>query len=143
MEGKEILRKRLIHFAMKNLGKPYKYGASSYNAPREFDCSSFVQYLYKRIGIDLPRSALLQAHFGRKVNLEKDNLEIGDLVFIKGRWGHYNPEFISGIGHVAMYIGSNKLIHAEWQEKGKKEVCLNGTDKFLKRKDLIVIKRIL
>jgi cell wall-associated NlpC family hydrolase len=138
--GREDLKKRLIHFAEKNLGKPYKYGAPLYNAPKEFDCSSFVQYLFKRVGIDLPRSALKQAHFGKEVNEKK--LEVGDLIFIKGKWGHYDPEFISGIGHVAMYFGNGKIIHAEWEEGGRKKVCLDKAEKLLKRKDLIVIKRV-
>ena len=136
-------QKRLVHFARKHLGKPYKYNAKPYQAPRIFDCSSFVQYLYKRIGIDLPQMAIDQAHLGRKIDPKKENLEVGDLLFIKGGWGHYNPEFPEGIGHVAMYVGKGKIIHAKWREEDGGSVCEEPVESILKRKDLIVIKRIL
>ena len=147
MRRREILQKKIIFFAKKNLGKPFKYGATASEAPRIFDCSSFVQYLYKRIGIKFPRSALEQARVGKRVNPQKEDLQAGDLFFIKGSWGHYNPEFPEGIGHVGMYIGGGKVIQAKWK-KNK-----NGSDggkvredpakTLLNRKDLVVVKRIL
>jgi len=147
MRKKEKLQKRLVYFAKKHLGKPYKYGAKPNQAPKIFDCSSFTQYLYKRIGIDLPRSALDQAHLGKLINLKKENLQPGDLIFIKGSWGHYNPEFLQGIGHVAIYIGNGKIIHAKWEKnRGGSDnnyVKEDKVEKMLSRKDLIVIKRIL
>ncbi len=147
MRKREKLQKRLVYFAKKHLGKPYKYGAKLNEAPKVFDCSSFIQYLYKRIGIYLPRSALDQAHLGKLINLKKENLQPGDLIFIKGSWGHYNPEFLQGIGHVAIYIGNKKIIHAKWEKnkKGRKNsyVKEDRVEKMLSRKDLIVIKRIL
>jgi len=144
---KEKLRKRLVHFAKKQLGKPYKYGAKVWEAPRVFDCSSFIQYLYKRIGIDLPRTAIEQAHLGIEIEPRKEKLEVGDLLFIKGSWGHYNPEFPKGIGHVAMDIGEGKIIHAKW-EKAKDgsdngKVVEEPVEVILNREDLVVIKRIL
>lgn len=141
---KKKRRARLIHFAKKHLGKPYKYGAKPWQAPRIFDCSSFTQYLYKRIGIDLPRTALHQAHHGKKISPKNQELEIGDLIFIKSQWGHYNPEFLQGIGHVCMYIGNNQIVHAKWNEKKNSgRVRIDSVLKILKRKDLVVIKRIL
>jgi len=147
MTEKEKLQKRLIYFAKKHLGKPYKYGASPSAAPKIFDCSSFIQYLYRRIGIDLPRTALEQAHLGKKINPKKEKLQPGDLIFIKGKWGHYDPKFPQGIGHVAIYIGENKIIHCKWErnpdgsEDGK--VREDPVKSLLNRKDLVVIKRIL
>ena len=147
MKKKEALRKKLVYFAKKHLGKPYKYGAKLREAPKVFDCSSFVRYLYKRIGIDLPRTALEQAHLGKKVKPEKEKLQVGDLIFIKGSWGHYNTEFPKGIGHVAIYIGDGKIIHAKYEknedgsDSGK--VKEEPVESLLKRKDLIVVKRIL
>jgi len=141
---KRKLQKRLVHFARKHLNKPYKYGARPWEAPKFFDCSSFVQYLYKRIKINLPRTALQQAHFGKRIESKKEKLEIGDLLFFKGKWGHYNPEFPGGIGHVAIYVGEGKVIEAKWNESKKagkvKEILL---EKVLKRKDFVVIKRII
>lgn len=147
MRKREKLQKRLVYFAKKHLGKPYKYGVKPNQAPKVFDCSSFIQYLYKRIGIDLPRSALDQAHLGKLINLKKENLQTGDLIFIKGSWGHYNPEFPQGIGHVAIYIGNGKIIHAKWEKnkdsRDNSYVKEDKVEKMLSRKDLIVIKRIL
>ena len=75
MNKKVKLQQRLIHFAKKNLGKPYKYGAKLYEAPRIFDCSSFTQYLFKRTGVNLPRTALDQAHLGKRIDPKKENLQ--------------------------------------------------------------------
>lgn len=74
-------KEKLVYFAKKNLGKPYKYGAKPSAAPKVFDCSSFVQYFYKKIGIDLPRAALEQANIGKKIDYKKRELEVGDLLF--------------------------------------------------------------
>lgn len=147
MTKKELLQKRLVYFAKKHLGKPYKYGAAPSEAPKIFDCSSFTKYLYKRVCINLPRNALDQAHLGKRINPKKGNLEPGDLIFIKGSWGHYNPEFPEGIGHVAIYIGNGKIIHAKWRKN--KDGSDDGTvredpvETLLNRKDLVIIKRIL
>ena len=146
-KNKEKLQKRLVHFARKHLGKPYKYGARPWEAPRVFDCSSFVQYLYKRIGIDLPRTALEQAHFGRKVDIKKEKLQPGDLIFLKGKWGHYDPQFPQGVGHVAIYVGDGKIIHARWRENKDSlsagKVQEDKVKRILNRKDLVIVKRIL
>lgn len=141
---KERLQKRLVYFARKHLGKSYKYGARPWQAPRVFDCSSFTQYLYKRIGIDLPRTALEQAHEGRMINPRKEKLEVGDLIFLKGSIGRYDRKFPQGVGHVSLYVGGGKIIHAKWNKIEKySKVRVNPISKILQRKDLIVIKRIL
>ena len=139
MKYEEKLSK-LVKLAYKHLGKPYKYGAKSYEAPKRFDCSSFVQYLYKRIGIDLPRTALDQASKGKPVEPKLENLKPGDLIFIKGGWGHYDPKFPEGIGHVALYIGKGRAINVRGEAK---EVIEEKATDFLERKDFRVVKRIL
>lgn len=132
--------KKLVDLAYKQLGKPYKYGAKPYEAPKQFDCSSFVQYLYSKIGIELPRTALKQASAGKVVKPVLNNLKPGDLIFIKGGWGHYDPEFPEGIGHVALYVGNGKVVNARG-EAGK--VIEQEAAEFLERKDFRVVKRIL
>ena|ERR1035437_4327298 len=139
-------KNRLVFFARKHLGKPYKFGAKLSEAPKTFDCSSFVQYLYKRIGVNLPRTALDQASMGKKVESKKEMLEVGDLLFFKGGWGHYNPEFPMGIGHVGIYVGNEKVINARSKEVDGKEkgvVIEENVETFLSRKDFVIIKRIL
>jgi len=70
-------KEKLVFFAKQNLGKPYKYGAKPSEAPKTFDCSSFVQYIYKKVGIALPRTALEQAHLGKKVKPKREYLTAG------------------------------------------------------------------
>ena len=130
---------KLVRLANKHLGKPYKYGAKPYEATKRFDCSSFVQYLYKKVGIELPRTALDQASQGKKV-ADLRNLQIGDLIFIKGSWGHYNPNFPEGIGHVALYVGNGKVVNARGETK---KVVEEDSQDFLNREDPRVVKRIL
>ncbi len=147
MKRKEKLQERLVYLAKKQIGKPYKYGAKPSRAPKIFDCSSFIQYIFKKIGIDLPRTTIKQAHIGEAIDLKNNKLQIGDLLFFKGTVGRYNPEFPQGIGHVVMYIGDNKIIHAKWRKNkdgsDDGEVREEPSEKLLKRKDLIIIKRIL
>jgi len=140
-------KSKLITLAKSLIGKPYKYGATPEEAPEFFDCSSFIQYIFKQIGIILPRSTILQAEHGEEVRLE--DLEPGDLLFFHGERGFYNSKFPQGIGHVILYIGDNKTIHAasrRVQENPVKEVgeveeqTLNEVTE--KCKPLIVIKRL-
>jgi len=135
----ERKQNKLVKLAYKHLGKPYKYGAKPYEAPKRFDCSSFVQYLYHHVGIELPRVALAQASQGRKVANRK-NIQVGDLIFIKGGWGHYNPDFPEGIGHVAVYVGNGKVVNARGESK---KVVEEDAQEFLNRSDLRVVRRVL
>lgn len=134
---------RLVYFAKKHLNKPYKFGVKSYEAPKTFDCSSFVQYLYKRVGVNLPRTALDQASIGKTVEPKKELLETGDLLFFKGGWGHYNPKFPMGIGHVGICVGKGKVINARSNTKEKGSVIEEDVSSFLDRKDFVIVKRIL
>ena len=137
----------LVRAALKNLGKPYFYGARPDEAPKRFDCSSFVQYLYKKIGIDLPRDSIDQAACGRRVrNIKK--LEVGDLLFFTSKVGRYNRKFPMGIGHVAIYIGSGKGAHAKYKKfpggRDGGKVKLDSLDYFLRQRgDFVVAKRML
>ncbi|MEK7202184.1 MAG: C40 family peptidase [Patescibacteria group bacterium] len=136
-------QKKLIELARSLLGKLYKYGAKLEEAPESFDCSSFVQYLYKQIGFDLPRTALAQASIGEVVAPGKEKLQPGDLLFFKGGWGHYNPEFPDGIGHVGIYIGEDKVIDARSDGKEGGSVIEEPVINFVDRPDFVVTKRII
>ena len=114
---------QLVAIAKNLLGKPYRYGATPVEAPNIFDCSSFTQHVFKQIGIELPRSSILQAadSQGKEVTLENlSSFEIGDLLFMRGVVGRYNNELFPHrelyIGHVALYIGNDEVIHA--RQKG-------------------------
>ncbi|MBI2592935.1 MAG: C40 family peptidase [Candidatus Colwellbacteria bacterium] len=106
------------------IGRPYKYGAKTEEAPEFFDCSGFVQYVFKKAGVELPRSTIEQAAEGIEVEIEK--LKPGDLIFAHGKYGHYDPRFPEGIGHVAIYIGDGKVIHAASRRIEEKPIREEG-----------------
>ena len=86
---------RLIEFAKQFLGVPYVWGGTT---PKGFDCSGFVQYVYKHaLGINISRTTSTQINDGREVG--RNQLQPGDLVFTNS-------------GHVTLYIGNNQVIHA-------------------------------
>ena len=85
--------------AQKMLGKPYKYGGSS---PAGFDCSGLVLYSYKRAGLVLPHGTDKQRALSRPVKLAE--LRRGDLLFFNQEGKKY--------GHVGIYIGDGKFVHA-------------------------------
>ena len=81
------------------LGVPYRLGGSTLKG---IDCSAFVKKIYEIFNVDLPRTAREQFRIGKQV--EKDELEEGDLVFFKTRRANN--------AHVGIYIGGNKFVHA-------------------------------
>lgn len=86
---------RAVQIANRLTGTPYRWGGSS---PRSgFDCSGLVMYVYGKLGIQLPHNAASQFGHGRRVT---GALRAGDLVFF------------SGLGHVGIYAGRGKFIHA-------------------------------
>jgi peptidoglycan endopeptidase LytE len=144
---KENSREKIIYFAKKCLGRPYKYGAKPSEAPKIFDCSSFTQYIYKKIGIKLPRTAIDQAHSGREIEPKKENLKAGDLIFMRGAVRHYDEKFPQGIGHVAMHIGNDEIIQAKYKKNKDGsdggQVQINKVEKVLNSKNLVIAKRII
>ena len=98
---------QIVEYAKTFLGYPYVYGGS---LPSGFDCSGFVQYVYKHFGYSVSRSSSMQAKDGVEVSLE--NLELGDILIFKA-YDDY-----SRIGHVGLYIGNNQFIHANDEKTG-------------------------
>ena len=87
---------RAVQIANHLTGVPYRWGGASPRAG--FDCSGLVQYVYAKVGIRLPHYAAGQYGHGRRIS--RDSLRPGDLVFF------------SGLGHVGIYAGGGKFIHA-------------------------------
>jgi cell wall-associated NlpC family hydrolase len=84
------------------IGTRYRYGGKS---PAEgFDCSGFVQFVYGRHGVELPRVSYLQASAGRPAPREITALQPGDLMFFATGGGR--------VDHVAIYAGYGRIIHA-------------------------------
>lgn len=87
------------------LGVPYVWGGES---PSGFDCSGLVQYVYRQVGVNLPRTSQEQALVGTPVPSLAD-AKPGDLVFFAGSDGtDANP------GHVGIYIGNGEMIDAPY-----------------------------
>lgn len=141
-------REELVKIAKSFIGTPYKRGANFSDKPDYFDCSGFIQYIFLKIGVELPRSSILQAACGKEIPLEKDfkNLEIGDLLFMRSNRGYYDDESFSGrkiyIGHVAVYIGDNDLIHSRKKLGG---VAKQKIEELIKEPnyEIVLIKRVL
>lgn len=115
----------MIQSAKQYLGYPYRYGGES---PRGFDCSGFVIYNSKKAGIShLPRTAHQQYRHTKPVS--RDNLQPGDLVFFHSRNNR------SRIGHVGIYIGDDKFIHA--RAKGPKDVTITSLNNSYYRKHFV------
>lgn len=98
------------------VGCKYVYGGST---PKGFDCSGLTMYVYKKYGVNLSHSATAQSKVGTKV--ERANLQPGDLVFFK------NYRTNTGIGHVGIYIGNNKFVHASTEKTGVITSTLSGS----------------
>lgn len=83
---------------------PYVWGGTT---PAGFDCSGLVQYCYRKIGIDLPRTSRTQYRVGGYIPPNRlDLLRPGDLVFF-GRDG--DPRRVH---HVAIFSGNGMMVHA-------------------------------
>ncbi len=106
------LAKKVLGLAASLLGSRYVYGGSG---PHVFDCSGFVAYVFRSVGIELPHSAAAQAKFGTPV--ERSSLLPGDLVF----FSYYGS---GGIDHVGIYVGNDDFIHAS-SKGGVKYSSLN------------------
>jgi cell wall-associated NlpC family hydrolase len=87
---------RVVDYAKRFRGVRYVYGGSS---PRSgFDCSGFVRFVYAHFGVSVAHSSYAQFGLGHRVG--RASLRPGDLVFF------------DGLGHVGIYIGNGRFIHA-------------------------------
>jgi cell wall-associated NlpC family hydrolase len=87
---------RAAAIALRAVGVPYRWGGASPAAG--FDCSGLVYWAYGRLGIELPHSSYALHELGRPVARSK--MKAGDLLFF------------SGLGHVGIYLGRGRMVHA-------------------------------
>ena len=84
----------IVAYARQFLGNPYVYGGTSLT--NGTDCSGFTKSVYAHFGVYLPHSSSAQRYYG--VHVSYSEARPGDLIFYSG--------------HVAIYIGGGKIIHA-------------------------------
>lgn len=94
----DISRQEIVDYALQFVGNPYFYGGTSLT--NGADCSGFIYTIYGNFGAKLHRTSAMQSTNG--IAVTKANLQPGDLIF-------YGKESIT---HVAMYIGSGRVVHA-------------------------------
>jgi cell wall-associated NlpC family hydrolase len=87
---------RVVSFARHLIGVRYHYGGATPGSG--FDCSGFVRYVYGHFGVKLAHSSFSDYVRGHRVG--RWQLKPGDLVFFDGE------------GHVGIYVGRGRFIHA-------------------------------
>lgn len=102
----------VVKYAKKFVGNPYRYGGTSLT--KGCDCSGFVYSVYRHMGVNMPRTG--QESVGKTVSVKA--LKKGDILF------YY--------GHVAIYAGNGKAVHAVNERLGIKVTDVNYTGRVLK-----------
>ncbi|GGO49679.1 hypothetical protein GCM10012287_27590 [Streptomyces daqingensis] len=88
--------RQAVKFALRQLGKPYRYGAAG---PKAFDCSGLTSKAWRKAGRSIPRTSQGQWKQLRRVPTNK--MRPGDLVV-----------YYKNAGHVALYVGRGRVVHA-------------------------------
>lgn len=105
LEVCSLVREQIVRYALQFVGNPYVWGGTSLTDGA--DCSGFTGSVFAHFGVTLPRCSWQQADVGKRVTLGE--LQPGDLVFYKHG---------AAIGHVAMYAGNGKVVHAKGSRYG-------------------------
>ena len=127
--NERFIRKSILDTAFTKINTPYVYGADGKNGA--YDCSSYVQYVYKKaLNINLPRVSYQQAAVGKKVPINQ--LKAGDLVT-------FNTLGKNQVSHIGIYIGNGEFIHAS---SGSKKVVVSELKGYYAEKFLFGVKII-
>ncbi|CAA6805893.1 MAG: NLP/P60 family protein [uncultured Sulfurovum sp.] len=101
-------KENILKNAKVHLGGKYVWGGTH---PKGFDCSGYTQYIYKKEGVGIPRTAYAQSKVGKEVS--RFRLKKGDLLFFLTDKSRNIP-----VTHVGIYIGDGNFIHAASKRKG-------------------------
>ena len=103
----------------KHMGVKYVYGATRYHngkgvrlsgfTAQAFDCSSLMQYIFK-VAADVDLQMTTRTQVVQGVAVKRSGLKRGDLMFFTNAQRKNNTG-VERIGHVAMYLGGNYILH--------------------------------
>lgn len=99
---------KIVSEALQLQGEPYVWGGDS-PAEGGFDCSGLVYYVFQKFGVNVPRTAMMQAQALPKVDME--HRQPGDLVFFTTEDKPFN--------HVGIYVGDDRFVHAPSRTTGR------------------------
>ncbi len=115
----------IINYAYQFLGNRYVYGGNSLT--KGIDCSGFVKQIFAKFGYSLPRTSKSYLS-GVGTTIPLNQIQPGDILVYK---------YSNGGGHVAIYIGNGKIIHAANERAG---ICIGNYDFVTPRRAVRVIK---
>lgn len=123
----KIDRDSIIVYAKQYLGIPYLYAG---NDPKKgFDCSGFVNYIFKNYGITLPRSSSGFKNLGTK--LAPEDFKVGDVLVF---YGYRNKTIVGHVGIICEANGMHsKFIHASSGKAGSVTISDLDSDHYSKR----------
>ncbi len=104
-QGVSDIRVDICQYAKEFLGNPYVWGGTSLT--KGADCSGYVQSVFKKFNVKLPRTSREQANSGTTISVSE--AKAGDLIF------YGSSRYIN---HVAIYIGGGQVIHASNPKTG-------------------------
>ncbi|SDR91510.1 SH3 domain-containing protein [Paenibacillaceae bacterium GAS479] len=112
-------RKQVVELAKSYMGRvSYEFGVRN-TSQLIFDCSSFTEFIYDKVGVDLKWGTSSQKLQGKAVS--RANLQTGDLIFFDSI-GSNN----GAINHVGIYMGNGQFIHNAPSADGVKIDSLNS-----------------
>ena len=127
-EYKSAILKMLAEVFKRLKNTPYVFGGG--NPKYGLDCSSFTMYVYRKLRINLPRTARAQFNIG--VPVSKRELKVGDLVFFR--------TYARFPSHVGIYIGNGKFVHFSSMFHG---LAISSLDSRYFKRRYIGAKRVL
>jgi cell wall-associated NlpC family hydrolase len=120
--------RRVVPRGERYIGVPYVWGGET---PRGFDCSGFVQYVYRAEGVELPRTSRQMAGSGFGVG--RSDMAVGDLML----FADDGP-----ISHVAIYAGNGRFIHSSSSGNGVRYDDLYSERGRWYSQNLVAVRRV-